>query len=220
MSTFPSDEIRGIVFDLDGTLYVCELFAAEIQRASECYIAGVKGISLAEASQMMSAARLRLTHESGSVQTISALCVELGGSIRGLHHFFETNLRPEAYLVRDERVAGLLEKLAARLSLYVYTNNNRVLTTRIMNCLGLNGMMRGIFTIDDTLRGKPDEKMVKWVLDKTGLSPDEALFVGDRYDVDLRVPEGLGCLVYLSQNIERLLRLEELLIPSCNQNEY
>src|SRR5665647_1268950 len=121
MSSLPSDEIRGIVFDLDGTLYVCELFAAEIQSASECYIAGVKGISLAEASQMMAAARLRLTQESGCVQTISALCVELGGSIRELHLFFEANLCPEAYLVRDERVAGLLEKLAARFSLYVYT---------------------------------------------------------------------------------------------------
>jgi len=52
------------------------------------------------------------------------------------------------------------------------------------------------------------------ILEKIGLSPSEALFVGDRYDVDLRVPEQLGCPVYLSQNLEQLLRLDELLNTS------
>lgn len=80
-----------------------------------------------------------------------------------------------------------------------------------MNYLGLDGVVRGTFTIDDEWRSKPDEEMVKRVLEEIGLSPIEALFVGDRYDVDLRLPEQLGCPVYLSQNLEQLLRLEELL---------
>ena len=213
MSAGTTDEIRGIVFDLDGTLYVCERFAAEIQKAAATYIAGLKGISQEEAGLVMTATRQRLTEESGMVQTLSAVCRELGGSIQELHRLFESTLRPEAYLVRDERVIRLLERLAERFSLYIYTNNNRVLTARIMNYLGLAGTVRGIFTIDDTWQGKPDEGMVKRVLEGIGLSPNEALFVGDRYDVDLRVPEQLGCPVYLSQNLEQLLRLEGLLTP-------
>jgi len=43
------------------------------------------------------------------------------------------------------------------------------------------------------------------------VAPAEALFVGDRYDVDLRLPEQRGCPVYLSRSVEQLLRLEELL---------
>jgi putative hydrolase of the HAD superfamily len=111
----------------------------------------------------------------------------------------------------------LLERLAERFPLYIYTNNNRVLTARIMNYLGLDGLFRGIFTIDDAWRSKPDEAMVVRLLEAIGLSPHEALFVGDRYDVDLRVPEQLGCPVYLSQNLEQLLRLEHLLTPISNQ---
>jgi len=213
MSSLPTAEIRGIVFDLDGTLYVCDRFAAKIQDAAAAYIAGVKGVSQAEAGLLMAATRLRLVEESGTVQTLSAVCGELGGSVQELHRFFERALRPEAYLVRDERVIQLLEGLAERFSLYIYTNNNRVLTTRITNYLGLEGLVCGIFTIDDTWRGKPDEGMVNRVLKEIGLSPNETLFVGDRYDVDLRVPEQLGCPVYLSQNLEQLLRLGELLIP-------
>ena len=204
-------ELKGIVFDLDGTLYVCDRFAAEIQAAASAYIAALKQISSAEAGLIMAAARLRLTEESGTVQTISAVCTELGGNVPDLHYFFEQNLQPEAFLVRDERVIRLLERLAEKFSLSIYTNNNRLLTTRIINVLGLHGLVNDIFTIDDTWRGKPDEEMVRRVLALLGLSPGEALFVGDRYDVDLRLPEQLGCPVYLSQNLEQLLRLEELL---------
>jgi putative hydrolase of the HAD superfamily len=211
MPLFSSAEIRGIVFDLDGTLYVCDRFAAEIQNAAAAYIVRVRGITPGEAGELMAATRQRLVEESGTVQTLSAVCVELGGDVRELHRHFERTLRPEAYLVRDERVIRLLEGLAGKFSLYIYTNNNRVLTTRIMDYLGLDGVARGIFTIDDSWRGKPDEGMVKKVLEEVGFSPDETLFVGDRYDVDLRVPEQLGCPVYLSQNLEQLLRLENLL---------
>ena len=214
MPALTAGEIRAIVFDLDGTLYVCDRFADEIQNASATYIAGLKGISQEDASQLMAATRTRLTEASGTVQTISAVCRELGGDVRELHSFFVYNLRPEAFLVRDERVIRLMETLAEQFPLYIYTNNNRVLATRIINYLGLDRTLRGTFAIDDTWRAKPDEEMVKCVLAEIGLSPNEALFVGDRYDIDLRVPEQLGCPVYLSQSLEQLLRLENLLIPS------
>lgn len=213
MPSFMSADIRGIVFDLDGTLYVCDRFAAEIHDAAAAYIAGVKRISQAEAGALMAATRLRLAEENGTVQTLSAVCTELGGSVQELHRFFEDSLRPEAHLVRDERVIRLLERLAEKFSLYIYTNNNRVLAARILNYLGLDSLVRRIFTIDDAWRGKPDEGMVNRVLEEIGLSPHEVLFVGDRYEVDLRVPEQFGCPVYLSQNLELLLRLEDLLTP-------
>jgi len=213
-SLFTSAEIRGIVFDLDATLYVCDRFAAEIQNASVTYIAGLKRLTPAEAGELVASTRQMLTEESGTVQTISAVCRELGGSVQELHRFFERTLRPEAFLVRDERVIRMLERLAERYSLYIYTNNNRVLTARIVNYLGLDRVMSGIFAIDDAWRPKPDEEMVGRILEQIGLVPNEALFVGDRYDVDLRVPEQLGCPVYLSRNLEQLLRLEELLIFS------
>ena len=211
MAAHAYSEIRAIVFDLDGTLYVCDRFAAEIHDAAAAYVAEVRQISQAEAELLMTATRKRLLAEKGTAQTLSAVCSELGGNVRELHDFFIQKLQPEQYLGRDERVVGLLERLAKHFSLYIYTNNNRVLATRIINHLGFGPSLRSTFTIDDEWRAKPDEVMVNRVLQEIGLTPPEALFVGDRYDIDLRVPEQCGCPVYLSQTLEQLLRLDELL---------
>ena len=211
MPALPSMAIRGIVFDLDGTLYVCSAFADTIQDEANAYIADLLGIRKAQAFQLIADTRARLAEESGTVQTLSSVCSELGGNIRELHRRFEENLRPEDYLVRDERVVGLLQRLAEHFSLYIYTNNNHVLATRIINHLGLDGLFCTVFAIDDAWRSKPDEQMLAGILKETGLAPAEALFVGDRYDVDLRVPEQYCCPVYLSRTVEQLLRLEELL---------
>ena len=77
--------------------------------------------------------------------------------------------------------------------------------------MGLRGLFRRIYAIDDTWKAKPDESMLDRILAEAGLKPSEALFVGDRYDVDLRLPEQRGCPVYLSQSVEQLLRLEVVL---------
>jgi FMN phosphatase YigB (HAD superfamily) len=203
--------IRGIIFDLDGTLYVSDPFAATIQETAVGYIAALKGISDDEAHSLMAATRSRLSEVRDSTPTLSAVCTELGGSIRDLHTIFEARLRPESYLVRDERVIALLERLSRRFELALFTNNNRALTARITGYLGLDGFFRHIFAIDDQWLAKPSESMLDYVLNRLALTPAEALFVGDRYDVDLRLPEQRGCPVHLSQSVEQLLRLEELL---------
>ncbi|MBL0224345.1 MAG: HAD family hydrolase [Geobacteraceae bacterium] len=209
--SLPAHEIRGIIFDLDGTLYVSPDFAAAIQEAAAAYVAGLKGIVPGQAERLMAATRTLLTEETGGVPTLSAVCIRLGGNVRDLHTFFQERLRPEACLDRNEQVIALLEGFAQRFPLYLFTNNNRGLTKRIIDCLGLNGLFRRIYAIDDTWKAKPDEGMLDRILADTGLKPSEALFVGDRYDVDLRLPEQRGCPVYLSQSIEQLLRLEEIL---------
>ena len=207
----PTKRIRGIIFDLDGTLYVSSDFADTIQDTACSYIAGLKGIATDQACSLLAATRSLLKEETDEVPTLSAVCTKLGGNVRELHAIFTACLRPEAYLCRDERVVALLERLEQNMPLYLFTNNNRDLTARIINILGLNGLFRRIYTIDDTWHGKPDEGLLDRILAEAGLTPSEALFVGDRYDIDLRLPEQRGCTVYLSQSIEQLLRLEEYL---------
>lgn len=210
MAEATSGAIGAIVFDLDGTLYVAPEFAARIQEEAVAYMAGLKGIPHGDARDLMAATRVRLLDETGLQPTLSAVCRSLGGDVAALHRHFSATLRPEGYLKRDMRIVELLERLAERCRLYVYTNNNRILTTRIITCLGLEGLFEDVFAIDDSWRSKPDEAGLERILEATGLTPARVLFVGDRYDVDLRLPEQKGCPVYLIQNIEQLLRLDQL----------
>ena len=53
--------IRALVFDLDGTLYVCERFAALIQEAAVAYLSGVRGEAPDITRSIMAAARIRST---------------------------------------------------------------------------------------------------------------------------------------------------------------
>lgn len=210
MQSYYPPDIRGMVFDLDGTLYVSPAFAATIQDEAVVYMAGVLGVAKDEAALVMADTRRRMAEESGTVQTLSAVCTVLGGNVRDLHAFFEERLEPEKYLVRDERVIELLQSLKRKFKLYIYTNNNRVLATRVMNFLGFEGLFERVFAIDDEWRAKPDEQMLEQVIKVTGIPPTQLLFVGDRYDVDLRLPEQKGCPVFLTQSVDQLLRLKDL----------
>ena len=60
-----ANRIRGIIFDLDGTLYVSPDFAATIQDAAAGYIAGLRGITPEQAGRLMAATRSLLTEETG-----------------------------------------------------------------------------------------------------------------------------------------------------------
>jgi len=67
-----------------------------------------------------------------------------------------------------------------------------------------------VITIDETWRPKPDQSLLDDVLAALALPPENVLFVGDRYDIDLRLPEQAGCPVLLTRSVEDLMLLETL----------
>jgi putative hydrolase of the HAD superfamily len=44
-----------------------------------------------------------------------------------------------------------------------------------------------------------------------GRMPGECMFIGDRYDVDLRLPAAMGSTVFLSTSVEELLHLNKIM---------
>ncbi len=209
-------DAKAIVFDLDGTLYVNQAFAREIKESAGRYIASLKGIDDITAGSQLKAARERLSAESGLESTLSAACIELGGDIRQLHAHFSKEIKPELYLNRDDGLVKALEKLAGVRETYIYTNNNRFLCGRILKCLGISGLFRRVFTVEGTWRPKPDISSLRRVYDGIGRPPEECLFIGDRYDVDLRAPASLGSAVCLVRSVREL---EVLLHEIAGRNE-
>ena len=64
-----AQRIRGIIFDLDGTLYVSPGFAATIQETACSYIAGLKGIATDQACRLLATTRSLLREETQSMNT-------------------------------------------------------------------------------------------------------------------------------------------------------
>jgi putative hydrolase of the HAD superfamily len=209
--------VRAIIFDLDGTLYSSDGFANEIKRGAAAYIAGLKGITADTAATLIKETRERLSREIGQEATLSLVCVELGGSVAGFHETATPLIHPESFLKPDYRVTSLLAKLSQKYDLYLYTNNNQTLTNRILETLDLSGLFEKIFTIEDFWLPKPDRDVLEQIFSTIRRTPDECLFVGDRHDVDLKLPAELGSSCFLVSSIEDLLRLESFL--SRNKNE-
>ena len=204
-------DLKALLFDLDGTLYVNNDLGREIHLSGCRYIAEVRGITPSEAGAVIRETKKRLSAENGIESTISHVCMELGGDLRELHRRFAEEIIPDDYLSPDERVIGLLASLGTRFELFVYTNNNIALSHRIMVLIGVAGLFRRVFSIEDYWRPKPDRMALEGVYRAIGWKPVECMFIGDRYDVDLRLPAEMGSMVFLSKSVEDLFPLNKLL---------
>jgi putative hydrolase of the HAD superfamily len=200
--------IKAIVFDLDGTLYQDDRLGEQVSLAASRYIADLRGISIEQAEVMLEAAREQL---SGAGKTLSRAVESLGGTLPELHERLSRDVHPEGILKEDPAVTDLLRRLGEHCELHVYTNNNRELSGRILAEIGLAHAFRSVFTIEDSWHPKPDKEALLDILKAVGTQPAETLFVGDRFQVDLALPEKLGCPVYESRTIKELLSLAQLL---------
>jgi putative hydrolase of the HAD superfamily len=204
-------DLKSLVFDLDGTLYVNNDLGREIHICACRYIGELMERGATEAGELIRETRKRLSAVSGVESSLSQACIELGGDLRELHRRFADEIRPERLLSRDERVIRLLQSLGSRFDLSIYTNNNRILSNRIMELIGVAGLFRQILTIEDSWRPKPDREALEMVYRTIGRMPGECLFVGDRYDIDLRLPAAMGSTVFLAASVEELFPLNKLL---------
>lgn len=202
--------LRAIVFDLDGTLYENLEFNREIGRSFARYMGALLGLPEDEALALVKETRGRLTAASGRETPLSLACRELGGDLESAHRHMAGEIDPDRYLARDDRVIDLLDLLGARYDLLLYTNNNRILTARIMALLGLEGRFRQVVTIEDGWQAKPDPAALDRVLALAAAPPQHCLFVGDRYDIDLRLPAERGCPVLHVTTVADLLQMAPL----------
>lgn len=204
-------KLKALVFDLDGTLYFSDELGREIGRTAARYIAYLKGIEVDAAAALVRETRQRLTAAQGFEASLSVACLDLGGNLENLHAWFAREVNPDGVLQRDERVVACLAALGRRFALHIYTNNNRALSSRIMEIIGVDGMFDRVFTIEDSWRPKPDRQVLTELFAGIGLEPGETLFVGDRYDIDLLLPKQMGAQVHLVGRTEDLLALNRLL---------
>ncbi|WP_236015280.1 HAD family hydrolase [Geomonas anaerohicana] len=198
--------IKAIVFDLDGTLYQEDRLGEEVNQSAIHYVADLKGVAPAEAETLLQATRAA----DGAGGTLSRAVVALGGTLQEMHLRFAADCHPEQLLKPDHRVRVLLQLLSTRFQLHLYTNNNRNLSSRIMKQIGVDDLLERVFTIEDHWIPKPDRRIIEDILAKIDCRAQETLFVGDRYRVDLAVPEAMGCAVFEMKTTEELLTLADL----------
>lgn len=209
--TLKEMDIRAIVFDLDGTLYMSEPFEKAIWESVSRYAAELLGTDPDEAGRQLRTVRQRLSEERGSAQTLAVTIQFMGGTMQEMHRHFAEDLDPEHLIQPDTRVKPLIEKLGKLYTCWLLTNNNQRLTARILSHLDLEQSFKRVITINESWRPKPDQEILDKILSELGEPPAQVLFVGDRYDIDLHLPEQMGCPVLLTKTVDELMQLEMLI---------
>lgn len=205
------DQVRSIVFDLDGTLYTCQAIADEIAEAAEILVGQSRGVSRKEGRELIACARRRLTELLEEEPTLTRTCMELGIEVPAFHRALRDRVHPERHLDSDPILHALLDSLRDLCDLYVYTNNSLPLTQKILALLGVDGVFKRLYTIEFTGIPKPDPESLSRVLEDIGGPPETFLFIGDRQQVDLKVPSTLGIPTLLVGETGDLLQIHKLL---------
>ena len=209
--TADASAIASIVFDLDGTLYCSRAIADQIQTTAEALVAATRGLSLADGRGLLRRARRALAESLDEEPTLTRTCMELGIEIGDLHQAFQCQVRPEDYLVPDPVLSALLDSLAERCRLYIYTNNNFPLASRILTLLDIADLFERLYTIEFCGQPKPDPEAFRKVIEDIGGPPESFLFVGDRETVDLRPAARAGMTTLLVRETSDLLQIHRLL---------
>lgn len=184
--------IKAIIFDMDGTLYTSNEIREQFAAAAYHTLAKVNRISLARARDMIEERRAELKAKSGFAVPYTLTLRSFNIPISVWHKENINFFNPRDFLKKDNELKRSLIELKKNFCLVIMTNNNKVQTNRVLEGLELDGLFDKIYTYNSYRILKPDPAFFKKAAADLGVEPEACLFVGDRYDVDLRPAKEIG----------------------------
>jgi FMN phosphatase YigB (HAD superfamily) len=203
--------VRGLLFDIDGTLYDSAPYIASHKQLLVERLAMELGRSYDELRRDVREAQDRLAATRGRRPSLANTFREFGIDMEQNVAWRSKLLKPERYLSRDPRLAETLAALQRHLRLAALTNNPSDIAQRTLACLGVEEYLRAVIALDDTLVSKPDLEPFRAGLAALKLPPAEVAMVGDRYDVDIAPAVELGMPGVLVDGVEDVYLLPQTL---------
>jgi phosphoglycolate phosphatase/putative hydrolase of the HAD superfamily len=204
--------IRGLMFDMDLTLYRNEAYYAS-QRSNQIVLAAAElGYSTDEFER-------RLTEWEDAFRLAHGKSPSLGNALLGAFGYpivrsvelRRKAARPGDYLETDARLAEVLTELSARCPLVLVTNNPRDVAERTLEVLGVRALFPRIVGLDEAGHSKPHPAAFDLGYEALGVEPSSVVAVGDRYAVDLEVPLSLGSGAVLVESMDDVYALPRVL---------
>ncbi len=230
-------QIRGILFDKDGTLLDFDCYWVSVARAATAHLLDILSCEEALAGPMLEAIGVH-----GDVTDMDgALCY---GTFRDVSNCYEAVLRShgiganpdEVYrLTVDayhacanqgiiapicENLAGVLRELRGRgIKLALATADDPVLTELCLKGLGIAELFDRVYTADGIHPPKPDPYYIHRFAEEEGLAAEELIMVGDTMN-DIRFARNGGIAVVgvakTEENRRRLEGAADVILPDVS----
>ena len=209
--------VRAIVFDVDGTLYYSEGYLRHLTRAIIEVLAELMEVDLRRAELIFHSVKSR-------VKTVSMGLKLLGIDRRRFYEMVVERVEPCKYIRPRPELKKLLADLRDKnIKIGCHTNSSRRLAEMVLRCLGLRLEDFDLVITCDDAEPKPSEDGYLMAMKILGLRPNEILYVGDRWEVEVEPAKRLGMRtalvsqkphgdpdMYLGDVMELLDRLDEL----------
>ena len=202
------ENLKTIIFDIDGTLYTSPEYVTEQVDVQLRHYAHLNKITEDEARKMMADYRSDWTKEHGGKK------ISLGNAFKAFGIDINTSIewrnmlmKPELFLHRDEELIKSLTELKKDYSLICVTNNPVDAARRTLKAVGIDELIPDIIGLDTCRVSKPNPLILEKAMELTESSSKECLSIGDRYDIDLALPLEMGMGAILVDGAEDLYNL-------------
>ena len=205
------DNPKTLIFDIDSTLYTNSAYAFEQVDCQVRQFARDRGISAEEARRMVADYRKKFAAtNNGKKISLGNTLLAFGISIAQSVEWRKTLMEPADFLKRDEKLIQTLRSLSRRFKLICVTNNPVFTARKTLNAIGISEFFPDIVGLDTCLKSKPALEPFEKACELTQTQPQNCIAIGDRYDMDIALPLGMGMGGILVTGVEEVYTIKEL----------
>lgn len=207
-----SNNIKLIIFDLDGTLYPRELYHKDYYDFTIESIISLFNLNRSNTIKTLNDFGITSNPEENQ-GSVSALINSLGMSVNEWNLYRDKNFNIVELIKPNYQLVSNLNFLNKYYKIVIFTNNTKVATEKILKKIGITNepTIDLILTSDFGLKLKPHKDGFKYIKEKFNLPFSEIVSIGDRKEVDIKPLIELGGNGILVSNPEELLNIRDLL---------
>ena len=207
----PTD-LRAFIFDIDSTLYTNQAYAFEQVDCQVRQFAKERGITADEARRMVADYRKKFAAEhEGSKVSLGNTLLAFGVPIEQSVQWRRELLEPADFLGRDERLIETLKGLQEKYELICVINNPVRPARKTLDAIGISEFFPEIVGLDTCFKSKPALEPFETAVERLGggIKAENCLAVGDRYDMDIKLPLEMGMGGILVSGVEEVYQISK-----------
>jgi len=200
-----------LLFDMDCTLYTHDEYAQTQIDLPVKRLARLQGKTFEQMNAEINQFRKNwAAAHNGRKISLGNTFLSFGISIEENIRWREELCRPEEHLVEDKQLRLTLTLLASRFPMTVVTNNPVSVAVRTLSILGVHDILQKIVGLDTLGLSKPHKSIFFKAAELCGVSPEQCVSIGDRFDIDVALPLELGMGGILVDGVEDVYQLPQL----------
>lgn len=185
--------ITTLIFDIDSTLYTNDDYAYEQVDCQVREFARIRNMSAEEARKLVQDFRKDFAEKNnGKKISLGNLLTNFGISIEQSVQWRNELMRPEDFLVRNEKLISELKILSEKYKLICVTNNPVKPARKTLEVIGISDFFEYIVGLDTCYKSKPAREPFEKALELTKSAAQNCVAIGDRFDLDVQLPLYMG----------------------------